>query len=100
MENDKLIALHTISQVEEFVNTTKTNKTLQLEVGYEPDSEECVTIDTNYLRELTYNIEHTVHHMAIMKIGIREVADYINLPADFGVAVSTMRYKDATVTAH
>lgn len=100
MENDKLIALHTISQVEEFVNTTKTNKTLQLEVGYEPDSEECVTIGTNYLRELTYNIEHTVHHMAIMKIGIREVADYIKLPADFGVAVSTMRYKEATVTAH
>jgi hypothetical protein len=32
--------------------------------------------------------------MAIMKIGIREVADYVKLPAGFGVAVSTIRYKE------
>jgi hypothetical protein len=68
---------------------------LKLEVGYKPDSEETMVIATNYLRELTYNIEHAVHHMAIMKIGIREVAGYINLPIDFGVAVSTIRYKDS-----
>ncbi len=100
MENDKVIALHTIKMIEEFVNGTRENKRLHLEVGYEPDSEECVKIETNYLRELTYNIEHTVHHMAIMKIGIREVANYIKLPADFGVAVSTMRYKESTITSH
>jgi hypothetical protein len=35
--------------------------------------------------------------MAIMKIGIREVAGYINLPSNFGVAVSTIRYKDSVV---
>jgi uncharacterized damage-inducible protein DinB len=98
MENDKLIALHTIGQIQEFVKTND-DKPLKLEVGYDPASETCVTIETNYLRELTYNIEHSVHHMAIMKIGIREVADYINLPADFGVAVSTIRYKETEVTS-
>lgn len=94
MENDKDIALHTISQIQDFVITNQGDKALKLEVGYEPDSEECVTVETNYLRELTYNIEHAVHHMAIMKIGIREVADYVKLPAGFGVAVSTLRYKE------
>jgi uncharacterized damage-inducible protein DinB len=100
MENDKFIALHTIRQIQDFVNGSPGDKTLKLEVGYLPASDECVTISTNYLRELVYNIEHAVHHMAIMKIGIREVADYITLPADFGIAVSTIRYKEAVVAAH
>lgn len=94
MENDKHIALHTISQIRDFITNHPEDKIMKLEVGYQSDSEEFVSIDTNYLRELTYNVEHAVHHMAIMKIGIREVAGYIQLPSDFGVAVSTVRYKE------
>lgn len=99
MENDKHIALHTIHQIQEFVDSKQSDKLLKLEVGYQPDSEECVSMNTNYLRELTYNIEHAVHHMAIMKIGIREVASYVKLSPDFGIAVSTLRYKEAAVAA-
>lgn len=95
IESDKFIALAAIDRIKQFIANQKSNKTLTLEVGYERDSENCFAIDTNYLRELTYNIEHAVHHMAIMKIGIREVADYINIPADFGIAVSTIRYKES-----
>jgi uncharacterized damage-inducible protein DinB len=99
MENDKHIALHTISQIQDFVTNNQGDKALKLEVGYQPDNDEVVTIDTNYLRELTYNIEHAVHHMAIMKIGIREVARYVTLPSDFGVAVSTIRYKETEMAS-
>jgi uncharacterized damage-inducible protein DinB len=99
MESDKHIALSTINQILDFVKSNPNNKVLKLEVGYETDSDECVTVETNYLRELTYNIEHAVHHMAIMKIGIREVADYVELPTGFGVAVSTIRYKETEMAA-
>ncbi len=50
-------------------------------------------IASNFYRELIYNIEHAVHHMAIMKIGVLEVAPYVSMPLDFGVAVSTIRHK-------
>jgi len=100
MENDKFIALDTIKQIQEFISANQVDKALKLEAGYLPNSHECETIQTNYLRELVYNIEHAVHHMAIMKIGIREVANYITLPADFGIAVSTLRYKESAVTAN
>ena len=100
MENDKFIALDTIKQIQEFISANQVDKALKLEAGYLPNSHECETIKTNYLRELVYNIEHAVHHMAIMKIGIREVANYITLPADFGIAVSTLRYKESAVTAN
>jgi len=49
-------------------------------------------IKTNALRELAYNIEHAIHHMAIIKIGINEVSPYILLPSAFGVASSTIRH--------
>jgi len=100
MENDKFITLHTIHLIQEFINANQNDKALKLEVGYLPDSDVYETINTNYQRELVYNIEHAVHHMAIMKIGIREVAGYITLPPDFGIAVSTLRYKEAVMTAH
>lgn len=99
IESDKFIALSAIQRIRDFVNSQPLNQTLQLEVGYERNSEDCVTIETNYLRELTYNIEHAVHHMAIMKIGIREVAPYLSLPADFGIAVSTIRYQETSMAA-
>jgi hypothetical protein len=74
------------------------DRALTLEVGYDADSDDCVTISTNYFRELTYNIEHAIHHMAIMKIGVREIAPYIPLDENFGVAVSTVRYRGAAST--
>lgn len=44
-------------------------------------------------RELIYNIEHTIHHLAIVKIAIRSVAPDILLPEHFGVAPSTIRHR-------
>jgi hypothetical protein len=99
IESDKFIAIATISHIYQFVESQKADRSLLLEVGYERDSEEFESIQTNYFRELTYNIEHAVHHMAIMKIGIREVAPYVSLPSDFGVAVSTIRHQEATLTS-
>lgn len=95
IETDKFIALSVISKIREFVSIQQTDRGLKLEAAYDLDKEEFVTIETNYLRELVYNIEHAVHHMAIMKIGIREAAPYVKLSPDFGIAASTIRYQEA-----
>ena len=96
IESDKFIALSTLARIAEFIQNLNSNKSLKLEVGYDLAADDFISIETNAVRELVYNIEHAVHHMAIMKIGVREVAPYINLPFDFGVAASTVRYKEAT----
>ena len=99
IESDKYIALSAIDRIRYFI-ATFVEKPLKLEVGYDLTNEDFVTIETTSTRELVYNIEHAVHHMAIMKIGIREIASYIRLAPDFGIAASTIRYKDSTISIH
>ena len=100
IEKDKFAALEAIERINTFVKTLNTNKLLKLEVGYDLTRDEFISIETNATRELVYNIEHAVHHMAIMKIGIREIAPYIELPANFGVAASTVRFKETLQHSH
>lgn len=98
IESDKFIALSNIHSIIDFVNQLQ-DKSLQLEAGYDLIEENFVTVNTNAVRELVYNIEHAVHHMAIMKIGVREVAPYLTLPPDFGIAASTIRYHETSTSA-
>lgn len=50
------------------------------------------TVPTNVARELVYNIEHTIHHLAIIKIGLALVAPELRIPRQFGTAPSTLAY--------
>ena len=56
-------------------------------------SNESFRIPTNVYRELTYLIEHTIHHMAIIKMAYSETYPLVKLPADFGIAYSTLKYQ-------
>lgn len=51
-------------------------------------------VPSSISRELLYVIEHAVHHMAIIKIGILVSGLKVNLPQSFGVAESTIRYRE------
>jgi len=44
-------------------------------------------------RELIYNIEHTTHHLAIVKIALKDILPALELPEHFGVAPSTLRHR-------
>ena len=54
---------------------------------------ESSTIPTTLERELVYNIEHTIHHLAIIKIGLALVAPELAIPEAFGTAPSTMAFR-------
>ncbi|HCR54686.1 MAG TPA: hypothetical protein DIW27_09735 [Cytophagales bacterium] len=93
IESDKFIALATIERIKSFIAGNKEDFNLKLQACYQQSNSDFVNMNTNYFRELTYNIEHAVHHMAIIKIGIREIAPSLTLPADFGIAASTIRHQ-------
>lgn len=95
IEQNRKAGLDAVERVRAFVDSIGENRSLHLEVGYARASDQSMTVDTNLQRELIYNIEHAVHHMALMKIGLRDVAPHITIPAHFGVAVSTLRHRDS-----
>ncbi len=95
IEEDKGLALSVIKSMKEFVNQVDENieLTLDMSYGFSSEEEEVLSVKTNLLRELAYNIEHAVHHMALLKIGVATAFQYVSLPDHFGVASSTVRYK-------
>lgn len=66
------------------------NKPLILETG---NGTALSTINTNVKRELHYITEHTIHHMAIIRIGFSENFPEMDLDKTFGFAYSTIHYK-------
>ena len=47
---------------------------------------------SNYNRELLYNLEHSIHHQALIKVALHEFGN-IFVNENFGVAPSTIQYR-------
>jgi len=92
IEISQVLAIEVIKRIKTFIGNVDLAQGLQLEVNYSPESNESIVVDSNIAREVIYNIEHVVHHMALVKIGIKELCPAIQLPEDFGVAISTIKY--------
>lgn len=92
LETRKALALAEIRSLQQFILGTLPNQPLTLVVSYNPETNETVHISSNMAREITYNIEHLVHHMALVKIGLKEADPGLQVPEDFGVAISTIKY--------
>ena len=54
------------------------------------------SVQTNYFRELLYNLEHSIHHQALIKVALLKYPK-IKLPENFGIAKSTIEYKKQCV---
>ena len=53
-------------------------------------------IQSNYYRELLYNLEHCVHHQALIKVAVLQFENIL-IDDNFGVARSTIEYRNQCV---
>ncbi|HEU4610157.1 MAG TPA: hypothetical protein VFS31_18685 [Chitinophagaceae bacterium] len=90
IETDKELATSLLQEL--YAGLSRPDKNLVLEACYDDHAENPIMINTNYFREIAYNLEHTIHHMALIRVGITEISD-IQLPEDFGVASSTVKHR-------
>lgn len=80
-----------IEKIDEICNgIEKENKELILESNF---FDEISRINTNYFREVIYNLEHCIHHQALIKVAVFEF-EYLNVNENFGVAPSTIVYRN------
>lgn len=69
------------------------DKTVGLKGNWSAEDTMPFIIQTSVFRELAYNIEHAIHHMAIIDIAVRSAYPHLRLPLNFGIAPATIRYK-------
>jgi hypothetical protein len=84
-------AIQTIFDVKN--NISKENKNIELQQLIDGES---IQIQSNYFRELLYNLEHCIHHQALIKVAILK-SEKITVDSNFGVARSTIEYRKQCV---
>ncbi len=70
------------------------DKPLTIVGSYSNDDEMPLAVTSSYYRELIYNLEHAIHHMVYIRIGIEHLGTIV-LPKEFGIAPATNRYRKA-----
>ncbi|MCB0658262.1 MAG: hypothetical protein KDC57_19095 [Saprospiraceae bacterium] len=95
IEEDPGVAAQQIIEIMLQLQEEEWSRTCTIEADYSLNQPDRVSIITSLDRELMYNIEHTIHHLALIKVGLKLVFPDLDLPAHFGVAPSTIKYQQA-----
>jgi uncharacterized damage-inducible protein DinB len=93
LESDQKLARDIIHSIINFLESTPLDRPIDLHANYSIDEDLEIIVPSSLYREIAYNIEHTIHHMALIKIGVVSLNKNIVLPPNFGVASSTVRYQ-------
>ena len=94
LENDMEYVMKSIGKLIQFLSSLKNDCSLKMKANYSDANEELTIIQTSLYRELAYALDHTVHHLAIVKIALSEEVESVHVDSNFGVAPSTIRYRD------
>lgn len=86
-ENDIAAAIAAVGEIVQ--NLEQPDKQVQISFG---TSENAVCIESNYYREVLYNLEHCIHHQALIKVALLTIGN-LNIDNGFGVAPSTLQYR-------
>ena len=94
LETDMVFAMKSIGKLIQFLSSLEKDCSLTMKANYSDANEELTTIQTSLYRELAYALDHTVHHLAIVKIALSEEVESVKVDSNFGVAPSTIRYRE------
>lgn len=95
IETDPKLSQRVIRSIIEFLDNNQEDFELVFEANYSREEGMELAMKSSFYRELAYTIEHAIHHMALLKVAVRQSLSYILLPEHFGVASSTIRFKTA-----
>lgn len=93
LEVDSDVAFQRISHIDRAISQLDLALPLTLEADLSVGGAKSILILTSLARELLYNVEHTIHHMALIQVAVKNALQHIELPLHFGVAYSTVQYQ-------
>lgn len=99
LEENRVLAIEKMNTLAVEILAINEDQPIAMFANYSIDGNDPIKINTTLFRELQYNIEHAVHHMAIIKIAILNAFPDVALPKGFGIAHSTIKYQKETECA-
>jgi len=90
LEENLNLVFDTLASIQNSLGQLK-NGTIMLRVA-----EGSVLLPTTIERELAYNTEHCIHHLAIIRMGIKAHFSEIELVSEMGYAYSTLTFQNQT----
>ncbi|WP_424962722.1 hypothetical protein [Ekhidna sp.] len=93
IETDRQLAKSVIGSILTFLEENTVDFEITFNANYSDLEGQNHSMKSSFNRELAYNIEHAIHHMALLKVAVNQSLQYISLPEHFGVASSTIRYR-------
>lgn len=93
IETDVFFAQEIIQDLLKDLKLICVNDSLFLEGNFSHLENGSNKIPTSYQRELAYCLEHSIHHQALIKVGLKELDIENIIDKNFGVAPATIRYK-------
>ncbi len=93
LEKDPEEAKKVIDQIIAWLGSGEVAGEVYLKAAYGVAKEKARTIPSSFQRELAYCLEHSIHHQALIKIGLFEQGLSNFIDPDFGVAPSTIKFR-------
>ena len=93
IETDNQYAIQVIDEINASLALDILDETLVLEGNFCAEEGKETEIKTTLFRELAYCLEHSIHHQALIKVGLLEVNCLSFIDDTFGLAPATIRYR-------
>tara|TARA_R110000868_G_scaffold324727_5_gene585550 strand:+ start:362 stop:865 length:504 start_codon:yes stop_codon:yes gene_type:complete len=97
IETHTKIAILVIDEICSKLEEDTSDLRMILEGNFCAEEGKQIKIETSFLRELAYCLEHSIHHQALIKVGLLEVKCLSYIDDTFGLAPATLRYRKQCV---
>jgi uncharacterized damage-inducible protein DinB len=93
LEKNTRYGIGVTGKIIQWLDGIKENRLIWLRGNFSADDLNELEIESSLNRELAYCYEHSIHHQALIKIGLHELGLEFLIDDHFGVAPATIRYK-------
>jgi len=91
LETNKVHTMQTMDNIIQKLHEIKADAPIVLKASLSDKNDTFFTLNSSIYRELVYNFDHSIHHQALIKIGLNEFKSN-DVDDNFGVAPSTIKH--------
>lgn len=93
IQENPTYAAESIDSLIKFLESNPDDRALKLEADFSSGKGVSFMLSSSLYRELAYNLEHAIHHQALIKVGLTQIGLLHLIDEDFGVAPATIRFR-------